>query len=98
MSGGACAAEQRRNEMTLLNDGEKQDFWSAITQAGYAKEDFDLTEIENKPHATGIYALSGKAVVQRKSTAVKREYSAGHATSWPAKFESDLKAGIFGAA
>lgn len=77
--------------MALLNDGEKQDFWSAIAQGGYAKEDFDLTEIENKPQATGIYALSGKAVVQRKSAAVKREYLAGHATSWPAEFEADLK-------
>lgn len=82
--------------MALLSDDEKQDFWSIITQASYAKEDFDLTEIETKPLA-GIYALSGKAVVQRKSTAVKREYSAGYATSWPAEFESDLKAGIFGA-
>lgn len=83
--------------MALINDSEKQDFWLAITQAGYAKEDFDLTELENTPSATGTYALSGKVVVQRKSTAAKREYSAGHATSWPAEFESDLKAGIFGA-
>ncbi len=84
--------------MALISDDEKQDFWSAIEQTSYSQEDFDLTEIEKKPQTAGVFALSGNAVVQRKSNAVKREYSIGYETSWSAEFEADLKAGIFGIA
>lgn len=84
--------------MSLLNESEVQDFWSAIAAAGYSKDDFELTEIEEKSHASGLYALRGKVVVRRKSTAVTRDYPAGHMTSWVAEFDAELCRGAYGCA
>lgn len=84
--------------MSLLDDSEVQDFWSALAAAGYSKDDFELTEIEEKPQTSGVHALRGKAVVRRKSTSVTREYLAGHMTAWVADFDVDLRGGAYGPA
>lgn len=84
--------------MPLLDESEIQDFWSAIASAGYAKDDFELREIREEPQVAGVYALSGKAVVRRKSTDITREYPAGHMTAWPANFDDELRDGKYGPA
>lgn len=84
--------------MSLLDESKVQDFWSAIAAAGYSKDDFELAEIEEKPQTSGAYVLRGKAVVRRKSTAVTREYSAGHMTAWVADFDVELRGGTYGRA
>jgi hypothetical protein len=82
--------------MPLLDESEVQDFWSAIAAAGYSKEDFELTEIEEKPQTSGVYALRGRAVVRRKSNSVTREYPAGHMTAWVVDFDAELRGGAYG--
>ena len=84
--------------MALISEDEKQDYRSTLADAGYDIDDFTLNELDTTTQQAGIYPLSGKVVVHRKSNAVTREYPAGHATSWPAVFEADLKAGFFGSA
>lgn len=51
--------------MPLLDESYVPDFWSALVAAGYAKDDFELIEIEDKPQTSGFYALRGKAAVRR---------------------------------
>jgi len=84
--------------MALLGESERQDFWATIVGAGFSKEDFELTEIEDKPTNVGIYAITGTVTVRRKSTEVSRQYSAGHATAWLAEFEAELRGHVFGTA
>ena len=84
--------------MSLLDETEVQDFWSAIAAAGYSKDDWELSEIEETPPTSGVYALRGKAVVRRKSASVAREYVAGHATTWVANFDVELRGGVYGPA
>lgn len=84
--------------MSLLDESEIQDFWSALNAAGYSKDDFELSEIEDNPQTSGIYALRGKAVVRRKSTSVVRQYAAGNATTWVGDFDVELRGGIYGPA
>ncbi len=84
--------------MSLLDESEIQDFWSAIAAAGYSKDDFELSEIEENTQASGVYALRGKAVVRRKSTSVSCQYAAGHATAWVAEFDAELLGGAYGPA
>lgn len=84
--------------MALLGESERQDFWATVVGAGFSKEDFNLKEIENKPTNVGIYAITGTVTVERKSTGVSRQYSAGHATTWLADFEAELRGHVFGVA
>lgn len=84
--------------MSLLDESEVQDFWSALAAAGYSKDDFELTEIEDNPQTPGVDALRGKAVVRRKSTSVTREYPAGHMTAWLGDFGVELSGGAYGPA
>ena len=84
--------------MSLLDESEVQDFWPAIAAAGYTKDDFELSEIEENPPTSGVYALRGKAVVRRKSTSVTRQYVAGNATTWVADFDVELRSGAYGPA
>lgn len=83
--------------MTLLDDSERQDFWTTIAEAGLSKEDFNLKEVEEEPKNVGINAITGIVIVERKSTGVSRQYAAGHATSWLAAFEAELCGGVFDA-
>lgn len=92
------AIEKEESTMFLLDESEVQDFWSTIAVAGYAKDDFELTEIGEKSHASGIYALRGNAVVRRRSTSVTREYPAGHLNTWVADFDIELRGGAYGPA
>lgn len=84
--------------MPLLDESEVQDFWSALAAAGYTKDDFELTEIEDTPQTSGVHAVRGKAVVRRKSTSVTREYPAGHMTTWVVDFDVELRGGAYGPA
>ncbi len=84
--------------MALLHESERQDFWATVVGAGFSKEDFDLKEIEDKPTNADIYAITGTVIVGRKSTGVSRQYTAGHATTWLAGFEAELRGHVFGAA
>jgi hypothetical protein len=81
--------------MSLLTDDEKEDFRSVITGAGFPEADFELNETEDPPQA-GVYPISGRVSVRRKSTGVTREYAAGHMTQWLGVFDHDLRAGAFG--
>jgi hypothetical protein len=83
--------------MALLDESERQDFWATVVGAGFLKEDFSLKEIEDKPTTAGIYAITGTVTVERKSIGVSRQYSAGHATTWLADFEADLRGHVYGA-
>lgn len=67
--------------MPLLRDDEKEDFRTAVADAGYSNADFELTEVDETQRMAGVYALRGKAVVRRKSTVVTREYRAGHGST-----------------
>ncbi len=84
--------------MPLLDKSEVEDFWSALAGAGYSKDDFEMSEIEDNQPTSGVYALRGKAMIRRKSTAVACQYRAGHATSWVVDFEVELRGGTFGPA
>jgi hypothetical protein len=84
--------------MALLGNSEKEDFLAIVRAAGYLPADFELSETEERPTTTEIYAVRGTANVARKSTNVSRKYQAGHATSWLAEFEKDLQAGVYGKA
>lgn len=84
--------------MALLGESERQDFWALITQRGYSKDDFELTELEDKPTSVGIYAITGAVTVRRKSTGISRQYRAGHAMPWLADFEAELRGHMFGVA
>ena len=82
--------------MALLCDSEKEDFLAIVRAAGYLPADFELSETEERPINTEIYAVRGAANVSRDSTKVSRIYQAGHATSWLAEFEKDLVSGVYG--
>lgn len=82
--------------MALLDESERQDFWALIARHGYSKDDFELTELEDKPARTGVYAITGTVTVRRKSTGLSRQYQAGHATAWLADFGADLRGHVFG--
>lgn len=84
--------------MALLGESEKQDFWATVVGIGFSKEDFNLKEIEDKITNAGIYAITGTVTVERKSTGVSCQYSAGHATTWLVDFEADLHDHVFGVA
>ncbi len=84
--------------MVLLDESEMQDFRSAVVNAGFSTEDFNLTEIEERPTNIGIYAITGTVIVARTSTGISRQYSAGHATAWLADFEAELRGHVFGTA
>lgn len=84
--------------MALLDESEVEDFWSTLAAAGYAKDNFELTEIQDRPQTTGTYALNGKAVARRKSTSITREYRAGNTTAWVADFDAELHDGVYGTA
>lgn len=84
--------------MALLGESERQAFWATVIDAGFSKEDFNLKEIEDKPTNVGIYAITGTVIVGRKSNGVSRQYSAGHATTWLADLEAELRGHVFGTA
>jgi hypothetical protein len=73
--------------MKLLGLTEKQDFEAIVADAGFPKEDFELTE-------TGF--ITGVVTVRRKSTGVSRQYSAGSQKIWLSYFQADLRGGKFG--
>ncbi len=83
--------------MTLLSQTERDDFFATVAGAGFSKEDFTVIEFECKPATQHIYPIKGTVTVKRISSGVSREYSAGHATTWLADFEGELRGSVFGA-
>ncbi len=82
--------------MTLLSQTERHDFFATVVSAGFSKEDFTVDEFECSPVTQHIYPIRGKVTVKRISSSVSREYLAGHATTWLADFEVELRGCVFG--
>ena len=82
--------------MTLLSDSERNDFFTTVTGAGFSVEDFKVTEFEDNSPTTEIYPITGKVSVRRIASGISREYLAGHATTWLATFDLELRGGVFG--
>jgi hypothetical protein len=79
----------------IVDPTEREDFNNEILRAGFAIDDFDLSEQEDPLPPVGIWPVTGKATIRYKPTGVSRTYRAGNGTAWGAEFERDLKAGRF---
>ena len=89
--------------MSLISDGERQDYERAINKAGLSVGDFVLTENEEQFPTTGIGPTTGIVTVTYMPTNRTCEYRAGSraasgseaGSSWSMDFETDLKRNMF---
>jgi len=81
----------------MLGDDEVQDFYSSINRLGFEEDDFELSQTPASVYGGSLHAIVGTVTVKRKSIGIKKDYSAGHGSSWPALFHDDLANGFFGA-
>ena len=91
--------------MPLITDSEMEDFGSAILQAGFEVDDFNVIDLEDEPTAIEQledeiaieqYVPTGTVTIQRISTDDAITYTAGSGSIWPQEFAADLQAGKFG--
>ncbi len=89
--------------MPLITDSEMENFDEAILGAGFEVNDFNVVDLEDNElslkddESTVIvqHPIIGAVTVHRISTDAAITYSAGHLSTWVAKFEIDLHEGKF---
>lgn len=81
--------------MTLLHDSELADYRDSIRKHKLDEADFVLDEGPMRELEEGVGPLVGTVTATYKPTAVSRQYSTGHGSSWPYFFERDLQSGAF---
>lgn len=77
-----------------MDNGQQEDYESAISGKGFNLNDFLITEETHKPQSAE-YFVSGTITIKRKSTNIEKQYNSGHGSSWPAEFTDDLNQGKF---
>jgi len=82
--------------MPLITDSEMEDFDSAILQAGFEVDDFNVVDLKDEPTAKEQHPITGTVTVHRISTDDAIKYSAGHLSTWVTEFEIHLHEGKFG--
>ncbi len=82
--------------MPLITDSEMEDFDTAILQAGFEVDDFNVVDLEDEPTAKEQHPITGTVTVHRISTDDAITYSAGHLSTWVTEFEIDLLGDKFG--
>ena len=82
--------------MPLITDSEMEDFDTAILQAGFEVDDFNVVDLEDEPTAKEQHPITGTVNVHRISTDDAITYKAGSGSIWPQAFAADLQAGKFG--
>jgi len=82
-----------------IDETEIEYFRVDVREAGYAAEDFDLSENVDQPRpgeAQGVFVERGTVTVTWRKTGITRIYGAGSGTAWVVAFMEDLRAGVFG--
>lgn len=79
-----------------IHPSELQDYQSSCALLGYPCEEFTLRARDTTKEGPGLFPLTAQLAIERKSKAIVRFYDAGDGSSWPAAFEDDLRAGLFG--
>ncbi len=79
----------------VVDKSEREDFENSILEQGHKVIDFELIEQEDPIQGAGVKVISGHVTIRRKSTGTAKSYNAGHGSSWPAQFSSDLRLGFF---
>lgn len=83
------------NQIKLLTGDQLDDYRGALRRNRCAEADFELKVEEKAPATVGIFPITGRVTVRRKSNGVEQIYPCGHGTTWPADFEHDLNRGHF---
>ncbi len=81
--------------MSLIHDGEREDFVLCIVAANLNVVDFELTEQRDAGGPKEGCFPEGTVTVTYKPTGIEREYSGGHLSTWTAEFEFDLNRNVF---
>ncbi|MCD6295351.1 MAG: hypothetical protein J7M20_10660 [Deltaproteobacteria bacterium] len=76
---------------------EKEDVLNAISDLGLNFKDFEFNEIDLTTYKeNSVSPIHGEIKIIYKPLKVTRKYKTGHGSSWPAKFEFDLKTNFYG--
>lgn len=83
-------------EHSVISETELEDVHLSLRESGYNADDFDIWDTVDPLPAQGIGAITGTVTIKNERTGISQTYAAGHRTSWPAAFDQDVKAGVFG--
>ena len=73
----------------------KEDFRTAVKQAGYSENDFEVSETEDDFPSGERVSITGTVFVTFKKTGISRTFQSGNRTAWVVDFEKDLRAEVF---
>ena len=80
----------------LVDDRERDDFFTEVVQAGHNRSDFEIDERENPMQGEEVQAVTGTATVTRKFSGRQKAYRVGYGSAWVAThFSADLARGFF---
>ena len=80
----------------MISDSEIVDFNTAIADAGFDVDDFNLVAVDDGPPTIEQYVVTGTVTVRRISSGDITEYRVEPGLSWLTAFTDDLTAGKFG--
>jgi hypothetical protein len=80
-----------------LNPEMQAETAAIIGEAKLNLADFQIDHTRNDFHAVdGTYTILMTVRVALKRTGKGKTYRAGHGTTWPAEFETDVISGVYG--
>jgi len=84
-----------KSALKVLGQDEIDDAHDLFRRSGFQSTDFEILQ-HGDPSIPQVSAVTGTAVVIRKSNRIAKTYVAGNLSSWLLQLESDLKLGTFG--
>ena len=79
----------------LVDDSQRDDFFTEVVQAGHNRSDFEIDERENPMQGEEVQAVTGTATVTQKFSGRQKAYRVGYGSAWVADFSADLARGFF---
>ena len=61
----------------LVDDSERDDFFTEVVKAGHNRSDFEIDEREDPMQGEGVQAVTGTATVTQKSNGRQKAYRVG---------------------
>ncbi len=79
-----------------MNNDEKQDIKTAISNLNLIYSDFEFKETDlTEYNSDSSVPIVGEILITYKPSRKSIKYKTGHGSSWPAKFEFDLKTNAY---
>ena len=80
----------------IISASEKKDFDNILQDAGFSVDDFEVIPHDTTAGGPGVHPITGTVNIRRTSNGKEKTYKAGHTSTWPTDFSTDLDQGYFG--